>query len=103
MEEIKDEDLKKFEKEFGVCISYQKIENRELKDGLLMEETLGKSLEDISQEVITISSDKEDNFSNCLIALYKQYRSPRTVYSFLGSNDAGQRIAKKLMNTYGGW
>jgi len=103
LEEIKEGDLKNFEKEFGVRIDYEKIEKRELKKGLLMEETGTKSLEEISQEIITISSDTEDFLSNCIIALYRKYRSPRTVYSFLGSNEAGQRIAKKLMNTFGGW
>jgi hypothetical protein len=103
LEEIKEEDLRSLAKEYGVNISYDKIENREMKDGLLMEKTLDKRIEDISQEVITVSSDKEDNFSNCMVALYKKYRCPRTPYSLLGSNDAGQKIAKRFMNLYGGW
>ncbi|MBI5969232.1 MAG: hypothetical protein HY882_15410 [Deltaproteobacteria bacterium] len=103
LEEIKEKDLKSFEKDYGVNISYEKIENREMKDGLLMEKTLDKRIEDVSQEVITLSSDKEDNFSNCIIALYKKYRCPRTPYSLMGSNDAGQKIAKRLMDTHGGW
>jgi hypothetical protein len=74
-----------------------------MKDGLLMEKTIDKRIEDISQEVITLSSDKEDDFSNCIIALYKKYRCPRTAYSLMGSNDAGEKIAKKLMNIHGGW
>ena len=103
LEEIKEKDLKSFEREYGVDISHEKIESREMKDGLLMEKTLDKRIEDISQEVITMSSDKEDNFSSCIIALYKKYRCPRTAYSLLGSNDAGQKIAKGLMNIHGGW
>ena len=103
LEEMKEEDLEGLEKDHGVTISYEKIESREMKDGLLMENTLDKRIEDISQEVITVSSDRETNFSNCIRALYKKYRCPRTPYSLLGSNDAGQKIAKGLMNTYGGW
>jgi len=103
LEEIRENDLKIFEKQYGVNISYEKIENRELKDGLLMEKTLDKRIEDISQEVISVSSDKEDNFSNGIIALYEKYRCPRTPYSLMGSNDAGQKITKKLMAIYGGW
>ena len=103
LEEIREKDLKTLEKEYGVNISYEKSESREMKDGLLMEKTLDKRIEDISQEVITMSSDKEDNFSSCIIALYKKYRCPRTAYSLLGSNDAGQKIAKGLMNIHGGW
>jgi len=103
LEEIKEEDLKTFERAYGVNISYEKIDSREMKEGLLMERTLDKRIEDISQEIITVSSDKEDNFSNCIVALYKKYRCPRTPYSLLGSNDAGEKIAKKLMNMHGGW
>lgn len=103
LEEIKEKDLKRMEKERGVNISYEKIENREREDGLLMERTLDKKIEDISQEIITVSTDHEDNFSKCIIALYKKYRCPRTPYSLLGSNDLGEKIAKSLMNLYGGW
>lgn len=102
-EEINENDLKPFAKEYGVNIAYEKIENREMKNGLRMEKTLDKRIEDISQEVITLSAGKEDNFSNCIIALYKKYRCPRTPYSLLGSNDAGQKIAKRLMDLHGGW
>jgi hypothetical protein len=74
-----------------------------MKEGLLMEDTLDKQIEDISQEVISISGDRERKFSDCIRALYKKYRCPRTVYSLLGSNEAGEKIAKGLMNNYGGW
>jgi hypothetical protein len=103
LEEIKEGDLKNLARKFGVQISYEKIENRQMKEGLLMENTLDKRIEDISQEVITVSGDREGKFSNCIRALYKKYRCPRTVYSLLGSNEAGEKIAKRLMNTYGGW
>ena len=103
LEEIREKDLKSFEREYGVKISYEKIENREMKDGLLMEKTIDKRIEDISQEVIILSSDQEDTFSNCIIALYKKYRCPRTAYSLMGSNDAGEKISKNLMNIHGGW
>ena len=102
-EEIKVSDLKVMEKEYGVKISYEKIEKREMKDGLLMEKTLDSRIEDITQEVITVSGDGEAKFSDCIRALYKKYRCPRTAYSLLGSNAAGEKIAKSLMNTYGGW
>ena len=95
--------MKNLTRKYGVRISYEKIENREIKEGLLMENTLEKKIEEISQEVITVSGDKEKRFSDCIRALYKRYRCPRTVYSLLGSNEAGEKIAKGLMNLYGGW
>ena len=103
LEEINEPDLKKFEKDFKVFMAYEKIESRVLKDGLLMENTMDKPIEEISQEVVTVSSDEEKEFMNCLKALYMKYRCPRTSYGLLGSNDAGQKIAKGLMDVYGGW
>jgi hypothetical protein len=103
LEEIREGDLKSLGQKYGVKISYEKIEKREMKDGLLMEKTLDSRIEDITQEVITVSGDREGNFSDCIRALYRKYRCPRTAYSLLGSNEAGQKIAKELMNLYGGW
>jgi hypothetical protein len=103
LEEIKEQDLKKLEKEYRVTLAYEKIENRVLKEGLLMENTMDKPIEEISQEVITLTSDDEKEFISCVKALYKKYRCPRTSYGLLGSNEAGQKIAKGLMDVYGGW
>ncbi len=103
LNKIKAGDLKTFAGKYGVKISYEKIENRQMKEGLLMEDTLSKKIEDISQEVITVSGDMEKKFSDCIRALYKKYRCPRTVYGLLGSNGTGEKIAKGLMNIYGGW
>lgn len=103
LEEIKEKDLQDIAQRCGVTISYEKIENRQLQDGLLMENTLDKRIEDISQEIIAVAADEEKNFSNCIRTLYKKYRCPRTAYSLLGSNEAGEKIAKGLMDIYGGW
>jgi hypothetical protein len=103
LEEIRKEDLQALGKEFGLSIDYEKIENRERSGTLLMENTMDKTIEEISQEVITVSGDAEGGFSEGLKALYKKYRCPRTVYSLLGSNPAGEKIAKNLMDLYGGW
>ncbi len=103
LEEIKEKYLKNIARKYGVQISYEKIENRQMKERLLMENTLNKKIEEISQDVITVSGDREKKFSDCIRELYKRYRCPRTVYSLLGSNEAGEKIAKGLMNIYGGW
>jgi predicted AAA+ superfamily ATPase len=103
LEEILIEDLKKLEQQYGVTVSYEKIENREMKEGLLMENTLEKHIEEISQEIITVSGDQRDRIADCIRAIYKKYRCPRTAYSLLGSNEAGQAVAKGLMHLHGGW
>ena len=100
---VLEEDLKRIGDQYGVQIGYEKIENRVPQDGLLIEETMDKPLEEITQEVITVSSNSEDAFRNCLIALYQKYRCPRTVYSLVGSNEAGHKMARGLMDRYGGW
>jgi hypothetical protein len=103
LEEIREEDLRCFERDYGVAISYEKIENRVLENGMLVEQTMDKHIEDISQEIVTVSSDSDQGFQACIKAIYKKYRCPRTSYGLLGSNEAGQKIAKALMDVYGGW
>jgi len=103
LEEIQEGYLKSVAQDYGLDISYDKIENREMKDGMLQEDTMNSRIEDITQEVITVSGDDEKSFSDCIIALYKKYRCPRTAYSLLGSNEAGHKISWDLMDFYGGW
>ena len=103
LDEITEKDLEDLAREYGVNILYDKIENREMKKGLLMENTVDKRIEEVSQEVITVSAKDETSFSNCIRTLYKKYRCPRTAYSLLGSNEAGEKIAKGLMEIHGGW
>ncbi len=103
LEEIRETDLKAIESEYGGKIELEKIDNRKLKDGLLMEETLDMPLESISQDVISITANDEEILRNCIIALYKKYRSPRTLYSFVGSSEKGAKIAKELIEEHGGW
>lgn len=100
---IKEKDLVRLAQKYSLDISYDKLEKREMKDGLLMEETLNSCIEDISQEIITVSGDDENCFSDCIISLYKRYRCPRTSFSLLGSNDAGKKTSTDLMEQYGGW
>jgi len=102
LDEIREEDLKRFEND-NVKIFYEKIENRVQQDGLLMENTVDKAIEEISQEVVTVSSDSEVDFSRCIEKLYEKYRCPRTSYSLMGSNELGRKIAWDLMDIYGGW
>ena len=68
------------------------------------DETLEKAIEEITQDVITVSSEDEGGFRKAVTAIYEQYRSPRTPYSFWGSSRDGERIAKAIADeTSGGW
>jgi hypothetical protein len=101
--DIQEEELRSLADKFGLTIGYERVENREKHGDLLMENTMDKTIEEISQEVITVSGDQEGVFSEGLKTLFKKYRCPRTVYSLLGSNEAGKKIANSLMDLYGGW
>jgi hypothetical protein len=101
--EIREEDLKRLARFYDLDIAFEKIERRQMQDGMLMEETVNSRIEDITQEVVIVSGDNEKEFSDCIKALFTKYRCPRTAYSLLGSNPAGEKISKGLMNLYGGW
>ena len=102
--EICQGDLDRIGKTHGVEISFEKIDNRTLTDGIMKEETLGKAIEEITQDVITVAHDDETAFKEAIAAIYERYRSPRTVYGFWGSSNDGERIAKEIAEeTGGGW
>ena len=104
LEEIRQEDLDGIAETFAVKVTLKRIDNRTLIDGMLGEETLGKAIEEISQEVITVDAADEDMFRKAIMAVYEKYRSPRTPYSFWGSSQDGERIAKAVAGeTGGGW
>ena len=104
LEEIHQEDLDRIGRAYQVEVSFERIDNRTLSDGMLREETLDKAIEEITQEVITVRSEDEERFRKALVAIYKKYRSPRTPYSFWGSSQDGERIAKAIADeTGGGW
>ena len=104
LEEIRQEDLEEIGKDYGVAISHERIDNRTLSQGTMREETLGKAIEEITQDVITVRSDDAERFRKAIKALYEKYRSPRTPYGFWGSSQDGARIAKAIADeTGGGW
>jgi hypothetical protein len=104
LEEIAHEDLEDIGNACEVDVSFNRIDNRTLKDGMMREETLDKTIEDITQDVITLATDNEEGLRKALEAIYDKYRSPRTPYSYMGSSKDGERIAKAVADeTGGGW
>ncbi len=104
LEEIAHEDLEDIGNACEVDVSFNRIDNRTLKDGMMREETLDKTIEDITQDVITLATDNEERLRKALEAIYDKYRSPRTPYSYMGSSKDGERIAKAVADeTGGGW
>lgn len=104
LEEIRREDVESLAETHGVEASFQKVDDRSLRDGMMREETLDKAIEEVCQDVISIETDDEKRFRRALGAVYEKYRSPRTPYSFWGSSPEGERIARALADeTGGGW
>ena len=104
LEQIRREDLDLIAEACGVKASFERIENRVLRDGWMQEETLDKTIEEMTQDVITMESDDEGRFRKAILAVYEKYRSPRTPYSLWGSSPDGERVAKAVAEeTGGGW
>ena len=102
--EIREKDLDRIGNDPDIAISFRRIDNRTSRHGKLEEETLDRAIEDITQDIITVSSEKEENFRKAIIAIYDRYRSPRTPYGFWGGSHEGTRIARAVANEIdGGW
>ena len=104
LEEICQQDLDRIAEACGVQASLERIEKRTLNNGRRQEETLDETIEEMTQDVITIESGDEAKFRKAIEAVYEKYRSPRTPFSFWGSSQEGQRVARAVAEaTGGGW
>ena len=103
--DIKQEDLDKLARKHGVDISVEEVEGKKWyeEDGKLWEETLDCSLDDITQSIVTLSSDDEVTFRRALRELIDTYRYPRNTPARWGSNERGEEIAKELAEEFDGW
>ena len=102
---IKKEDLDNVARQYGVNVSLEEVvgEGRREVEGVVYEETLGKSIEEISQSIVTVSADDEGVFREAVRALVKKYRAPRTTYATLGSEERARRIIAELFAEEDGW
>ena len=97
LESITKDDLDKIAKKHGVNIYLEEMR------GAVQGETRGKAIEEITQWVITVSTDDEEAFRGVIRALVKKYRAPRTTYATLGSDERAERIVRELFNEEDGW
>ncbi|MFC1953968.1 hypothetical protein ACFLU7_00215 [Chloroflexota bacterium] len=105
---IKKEDLDYIAKQCGVNISLDDVigQGRQVVDGVIgviHEDTFGRDIEEISQTVVTVSTDEEEAFRQAIRALLKKYRAPRTTYGIWGSNEIGKRLLVELFDKEDGW
>lgn len=103
--EIREEDLRKLSDRYGVALSLEQVSGTTgmTEEEIAREETMGSTIEEITQTVITVSSDEEAAFRETLRELFRTYRSPRPVYGTWGSSEKGKDIADDLMDENDGW
>jgi hypothetical protein len=103
--EIKQEDLEKIADQCGVHIRLNEVETKDLltEGEMVLEETGKKSLEEVTQTVVTISAPTEDTFRECVLRMVDKYRAPRAVYSTWGSDERAKEIFEEVVDTWDGW
>lgn len=103
--EINQEDLEDMAHQCGVRITLNEVRGEDLgtEGEMVLEETAHKSLEEITQTIITISASTEQAFRECLKKIIDRYRAPRTVYSTWGSDPRAKEIFEEVADTWDGW
>jgi len=102
---IRKADLDKIAADTRVNIEFEHItaKNRTNTGGIIREETMDSSLEEVSQDVITLSSEDEKKFRKAARAIIDLYRAPRTVFGTWGSDEKGAGIISELCDEDDGW
>jgi hypothetical protein len=102
---IRKADLDKLAKKHGVSISVEEVvgKNRQEVDGILREETMDSTIEEISQTVVTVSTDNEKAFREAVRAVIDMYGAPRTTFGTWGSTEKARQIVVELCDEDDGW
>ena len=89
----------------GVSISLENVRGKTAQGSgdSLHEETMNTPFEEITQDVITVTSVQEAPFREAVRELVKKYRAPRTVFGTMGSNERGKQIVAEVCDEYDGW
>jgi hypothetical protein len=103
--EIRQEDLDKIANQSGVAITLNRVKGKDFftEGKMVLEETGNKSLEEVTQTIITLSAPTEHAFKECLLRIIDKYRAPRTVYSTWGSDERAKEIFTELVDAWDGW
>jgi hypothetical protein len=103
--DIRQKDLEKIASQYKAHITVDEVKARDLltEGKMLLEETGNKSLEDVTQTVVTISAPTEHAFRECLLKIINKYRAPRSVYSTWGSDERAKEIFQEVVDQWDGW
>jgi hypothetical protein len=102
---IRQADLDRVARETETTITLATVvgKGRTVEGDIIREDTMNSAIEDVSQDVITVSTQDENAFSKAVRALFKLYRAPRTVFGAWGSSPRGREIIYRLCDEYDGW
>lgn len=102
---IKKDDLDKFARKHAVDIAVEEVvgKNRQEVDGMLREETMDSTIEEISQTVVTVSTDNEKAFREAVRVVIDKYGAPRTTFGTWGSTEKARQIVVELCDEDDGW
>jgi hypothetical protein len=103
LQQITKADLAKIAEQSGLGINVEEIGAEESLGPGGYEKTLDKSLEEITQTVITLEAAEEPSLRAGLRKVIASYRAPRTVYALWGSNPEGMAIARETIEEMDGW
>lgn len=103
--EIREADLRKLSDKYGAALSREQVAGTTwvTEGDVVREETMDSAIEEVTQTLVTVSSDNEAAFRETVRELFRTYRSPRTVWGNWGSNEKGKDIVDELMDENDGW
>ena len=102
---LRQADLDRIARETGTTITLAAVvgKSRTVKGDAIREDTMNSAIEEVSQDVITVTSNDEKPLTLAVRALFKLYRAPRTVFGTWGSSPRGREIIYRLCDEYDGW
>jgi hypothetical protein len=91
--------------ETGTTITLDAVsgKSRTVEGDMIREDTMNSAIEEVSQDVITVTAQDEKALTLAVRALFKLYRAPRTVFGTWGSSPHGLEIIGRLCDEYDGW
>jgi hypothetical protein len=98
-------DLDKIGRETHADISVHSVvaRNRTVNGDIIREDTMNSTIEEVTQDVITVSSGDDASFRSAIRSIIELYRAPRTIFGTWGSTQRGAEIVSELCDEKDGW
>ena len=98
-------DLDLIASETGTTITLSSVsgKSRTGEGDAIREDTMNSAIEEVSQDVVTVTAHDEKALTLAVRALIRAYRAPRTVFGTWGSSPRGREIIGLLCDEHDGW